>query len=292
MADRALSRPPDGHPPQAPRPSVGGNCHDWALRTRPHDHHRMRTTGVLRRTAPQRSLGSGQPRICRGRNPCRLGITARSRPSSIQQPRLLRFKLPNIHAHEHAAERAQVPALGRLLAIEERIQSEPCTSLNFRDRDQRAAPVTPPHHDDSDNRVPAPQDGRNHPPVLARRKRFMLLGGDNLAHRRLGPLPCFPSSSAMTARTPNTSWAARASSTPASAWLLERPKPAEAAWPPNRFGVLLPTLTVASPPIAEEKAAPLPRWIRRGGQPRRRTPLPAEVCPAAAVVLVGLLRHG
>ena len=99
----------------------------------------------------------------------------------------------------------------------------------FRDRDQRAVPVTPPHHDDSDNRVPAPQDGRNHPPVLAPRKRFMLLGGDKLAHRRLGPLQCFPSSSAMTARTPNPSWAARSSSTPASAWLLERPKPAEAA---------------------------------------------------------------
>ena len=72
-----------------------------------------------------KDLSDGQPRTCRRRNPCRLGITARSRPSSIRQPRLLRFKLPNIHAHELAAERAQVPALGRLLAIDERIRSKP-----------------------------------------------------------------------------------------------------------------------------------------------------------------------
>ena len=52
-------------------------------------------------------------------------------------------------------------------------------------------PVRPPHHDDSDDRVPAPEDGRNHPPVLVAPKHIMLLGGDKLAHRRLGPLP-FP----------------------------------------------------------------------------------------------------
>ena len=54
----------------------------------------------------EESLRSGRPRTSRRRNPCRLGITARSRPPSIQQPRLRRFELPNIHAHELAAERA------------------------------------------------------------------------------------------------------------------------------------------------------------------------------------------
>jgi hypothetical protein len=79
------------------------------------------------------------------------GLAAGSRPSSIRRPRLLRFKLPNIHlpnihAHELAAERAQVPALGRLLAIEQRSSATPRTSSNSiflerpLDRQPQAAP--------------------------------------------------------------------------------------------------------------------------------------------------------
>ena len=120
-----------------------------------------------------------------------------------------------------AAERAQAPALGRLLAIEERIKSKPPHILEldiprrpldrqpqvskkpanalpteparqrwlciFRDRIHAMRPLrrttTIPI-----NRVPAPQDGRNHPPALRLENASCSSAGDKLAHSRLGPL--------------------------------------------------------------------------------------------------------
>ena len=92
----------------------------------------------------------------------------------------------------------------------------------FRNLNQRTSPVTPPRRHDPHHHV-------LHQTTLATTRRSAIvlkrvvllfwhtLAHRPLAHRRLGPLKSFPSSSAMTARTPQTRFSSAAPSlTPAA----------------------------------------------------------------------------
>ena len=226
-----------------------------------------------------------------------------------------RLKLPNINADKVAAEPAHAPALRRLFPIAQRLADKPAHILEFHlsqrplDRKrqvpqcrQTLAQLTPrasvgcePSGTSSNalrpSRRRAPQSPpsrpsirqRSQPPVDRYRSETVVRCSSSIS-----VLPCCPSSSAMTARTPNPLFVSGPPSTPASRLALRATEARRGRSTPQSFRRLLPALTTRPAARSQETRPPSPAPLEstQGAQLRRRSPLPAEVRPAAAVVLV------
>ncbi len=131
-------------------------------------------------------------------------------------------------------------------------------------RRQAAVRHDPHHH------VLPPDNARNHPSIAIVLKRVVLLFWHTLAHRplthrRLGPLKSFPSSSAMTARTPNPLFVGGPPSTPASRLALPTTDARRGCWRCTVSPFLSRSHT--SPRgliVADEAAVPCPARLHPG----------------------------